>query len=146
MPIAIQIASKAAGLPAAGQLRRWARAALDDEANITVRIVNRTEAQRLNRDFRGKDYATNVLTFSYRASPIEADIVLCAQVIGVEARQQGKPLPAHYAHLTVHGVLHARGFDHESAREAKIMEARETAILSKLGFANPYANPYQASA
>lgn len=141
MNITIQVASKAAGIPSAAQLRKWTRAALDGDASLTLRIVNRAEAQRLNRDFRGKDYATNVLTFAYGTSPVEADIVLCAQVVAREVREQGKSLAAHYAHLTVHGVLHAQGFDHEKPRDTKCMEARERAILSKLGFANPYETP-----
>lgn len=141
MIVTIQIASKAAGMPSAAQLRKWARAALEGDASLTLRIVNRAEAQRLNRDFRGKDYATNVLTFAYGTSPVEADIVLCAQVIAREAYEQDKTLAAHYAHLTVHGVLHAQGFDHEKPRDAKRMEVRERAILSKLGFANPYETP-----
>lgn len=138
MTIAIQIASKAAGIPSAAQLRKWARAALGGDASLTLRIANRAQAQRLNRDFRSRDYATNVLTFVYSAAPVEADIVLCAQVVAREARDQGKARAAHYAHLTVHGVLHAQGFDHEKPRDAQRMEAREIAILSKLGFANPY--------
>ena len=142
MTIAIQIASKAAGIPAAAQLRKWARAALEGHASLTLRVANRAEAQRLHRSFRHKDYATNVLTFVYAATAVAADIVLCAQVVAHEARDQGKSLPAHYAHLTIHGVLHAQGFDHEKSRDARRMEAREIAILSKLGF----ANPYQASA
>ena len=141
MNITIQVASKTAGIPSAAQLRKWTRAALDGDASLTLRIVNRAEAQRLNRDFRGKDYATNVLTFAYGTSPVEADIVLCAQVVAREVREQGKSLAAHYAHLTVHGVLHAQGFDHEKPRDTKRMDARERAILSKLGFANPYETP-----
>lgn len=138
MPITVQLASLVRGLPTSAALRTWVRAALAADANLTLRVVNRAEAQRLNSDFRGKDYATNVLTFVYGTSPVEADIVLCAQVVSREARDQGKPLAAHYAHLTVHGVLHAQGFDHGKARDARLMEAREIAILSKLGFANPY--------
>jgi probable rRNA maturation factor len=142
--ITIQAASRIAGVPAPRTLRKWAEAALahesirSDAAAIVVRIVNRTEAQRLNVGYRGKDYATNVLTFPYSRRPIEADIVLCAQVIAAEARAQGKALAAHYAHLTVHGVLHACGFDHEKPAQARRMEAREIEILGKLGFANPY--------
>ena len=138
MAITVQIASKAAGVPSAAQLRKWARAALEDDAGITLRVVNRAEGKRLNRDFRGKDYATNVLTFCYQADPVAADIVLCAQVVAQEAKAQDKTVAAHFAHLTVHGVLHARGFDHENPRTAQRMEARERAILGKLGFANPY--------
>lgn len=136
MGIAVQIDSRLAGIPAAGTLRSWVRAALGREIDLTLRVANASEAQRLNRDYRQRDYATNVLTFAYdRAS---ADIVLCAQVVAREAREQGKPLRAHYAHLVVHGVLHAQGLDHENARDAARMEAREIRILGKLGFGNPY--------
>ena len=142
--ITIQVASRIAGVPAPRGLRKWAEAALAHQAartgaaTIVVRVVNRAEARRLNHGYRSKDYATNVLTFSYGLRPVEADIVLCAQVITTEARAQGKPLAAHYAHLTVHGVLHACGFDHEIPADARRMEAREIEILGKLGFANPY--------
>ncbi len=134
----IQVASRLPGIPAPATLRTWLRACAPDSARLTLRIVNRAEGRRLNRQFRNKDYATNVLTFAYQASPVEADIVLCAPVVSAEARQQGKPVAAHYAHLTIHGVLHACGYDHEQAREATRMEAREVAILGKLGIANPY--------
>jgi probable rRNA maturation factor len=120
---------------------RWLRHALAREAEITVRIVGADEGRRLNRDFRHKDYATNVLTFGYAQQPIVlADLVLCAPVVAREAREQRKPLGAHYAHLLVHGALHAQGWDHEtSAADARAMEARETQILQGLGFADPYA-------
>ncbi|QTN26033.1 rRNA maturation RNase YbeY [Rhizobacter sp. AJA081-3] len=119
---------------------RWIRAALQAPAEITVRIVDAEEGQALNRDFRGKDYATNVLTFDYSREPVvSADLVLCAPVVAREATEQGKPIQAHYAHLLVHGTLHAQGFDHEKARDAKVMEARETQILAALGFEDPYA-------
>lgn len=119
---------------------RWIRAALEAPAEITVRIVDAEEGQALNRDFRGKDYATNVLTFDYAREPVvSADLVLCAPVVAREAAEQGKTLEAHYAHLLVHGTLHAQGFDHEKAREAKVMETRETQILAALGFDDPYA-------
>lgn len=126
------------GIPSAASFRKWAQAALAKDAVVTLRIVNRAEAQRLNRSYRRKNYATNVLTFAYGGAPLEADIVLCAQVVAREAREQGKLLAAHYAHLTVHGALHAQGLDHENARDAQKMEAREIAILGKLGFENPY--------
>lgn len=119
---------------------RWMRHALDLPAEITVRIVGADEGQILNAQFRGKDYATNVLTFDYAQQPVVmADLVLCAPVVAREAREQGKTLEAHYAHLLVHGTLHAQGWDHETNKaDAKEMEAREVAALDALGFANPY--------
>ena len=119
---------------------RWIRHALQSDAEITVRIVGAEEGQALNRDYRGKDYATNVLTFDYTREPVvTADLVLCAPVVSREAEENGKTLQAHYAHLLVHGVLHAQGYDHEtSEQEAEAMEALETRILAGLGFDNPY--------
>ena len=138
MTITIQYASQLRGLPSAAQLRRWAKAASTMDAELNIRVVNAAEARVLNREFRGRDYATNVLTFPYSLKPVEADIVLCAQVVAREAREQGKALADHYAHLVVHGVLHAHGHDHEKAAEAKRMEAREVEILGGLGVADPY--------
>jgi probable rRNA maturation factor len=124
------------------RVRRWALAALNSDAELTVRIVNSDEALALNRDFRAKADATNVLTFDYaRAPQVVADIVLCADVVAREAREMQQSLEAHYAHLVVHGVLHAQGMDHERAAQAKRMEARESAILQALGYADPYAIP-----
>lgn len=122
---------------------RWLRHALEHDADLTVRIVNSEEAEALNSGYRHKNYATNVLTFAYTQKPIvSADLVLCAPVVAQEARQQNKTLQAHYAHLLVHGALHAQGYDHEiSARDARVMEAKEVAILQTLGFANPYLLP-----
>jgi probable rRNA maturation factor len=122
------------------QVRRWIRHALSDDAEITVRIVNAEEGQRLNREFRKKDYATNVLTFDYAKEPvIVADLVLCAPVVAQEAKAQGKTLQAHYAHLLVHGALHAQDWDHETSEaDADEMEDYEIAILKEMGFRNPY--------
>ena len=110
------------------------------DGEITVRIVDVEEGQRLNREFRGKDYATNVLTFDYAQAPVvSADLVLCAPVVAREAEEQGKTLAAHYAHLLVHGTLHAQGWDHETSEaDADEMEAYETEILAELGIADPY--------
>ncbi len=121
-------------------VRRWIRHALARDAQMTVRIVDTQEGQELNRSYRGKDYATNVLTFGYAMEPLlHADLVLCAPVIAQEARAQGKTLQAHYAHLIVHGTLHAQGWDHETSRaDARAMEAHEVALLASLGFGNPY--------
>jgi probable rRNA maturation factor len=119
---------------------RWLRAALAGPAALAVRIVGAEEGRALNRRFRGKDYATNVLTFDYQREPtVVADIVLCAPVVEREAAEQGIALEAHYAHLLVHAALHAQGFDHERAAAAQAMEARESAIVVGLGFADPYA-------
>ncbi|HWP20240.1 MAG TPA: rRNA maturation RNase YbeY [Burkholderiaceae bacterium] len=122
------------------RVMRWMRAALEHPAEITVRIVDEDEGRALNRDYRGKDYATNVLTFDYAHEPlVVADLILAAPVVEREAREMGKPLEAHYAHLLVHGTLHAQGYDHEADDEAEVMEARETEILQALGFDDPYA-------
>ena len=118
---------------------RWIRHALACDGEITVRIVDREEGQDLNRDYRKKDYATNVLTLDYAQEPIvTADLVLCAPVVAQEARDEKKTLQAHYAHLIVHGVLHAQGWDHELEEDAQVMELRETEIMQRLGFKNPY--------
>ena len=121
---------------------RWIRHALALDAEITVRIVDTEEGLALNRDYRHKDYATNVLTFDYTQEPlVTADLVLCAPVVAREAQELGKPLADHYAHLLVHGTLHAQGWDHETSTEdAEEMEAYETEILAELGFENPYAD------
>jgi probable rRNA maturation factor len=119
---------------------RWIRHALDLDAEITVRIVGAQEGQALNNSYRQKDYATNVLTFDYTQEPmVMADLVLCASVVAKEAQENGKSLKDHYAHLLVHGTLHAQGWDHETSEEdAEKMEARETEILAGLGIENPY--------
>ena len=121
-------------------VQRWIRHALALEGEITVRIVGKEEGQALNLAYRKKDYATNVLTFDYQQSPVVcADLVLCADVVATEALEQNKTLQAHYAHLIVHGALHAQGWDHETSDcDARAMEAQEVAILARLGFPNPY--------
>ena len=123
-------------------MARWIRHALALDAEITVRIVDMEEGRQLNRDYRQKDYATNVLTFDYTQEPVvTADLVLCAPVVAREAAEQNKTLAEHYAHLIVHGALHAQGWDHEtSEQDAQEMEAYETEILTGLGFADPYAS------
>jgi len=121
------------------KVARWIRAALAAPGEITVRIVDAGEGRALNREYRGKDYATNVLTFDYSHAPVvQADLILCAPVVEAEAREQGIALQAHYAHLLVHGTLHAQGHDHEEEDEAVEMEAEETRILAGLGYDDPY--------
>jgi probable rRNA maturation factor len=122
------------------KVARWIRAALVSPAEITVRIVGAEEGRMLNREFRGKYHATNVLTFDYSHAPVvHADLVLCAPVVRTEAREQKVPVQAHYVHLLVHGTLHAQGHDHEDDAQARVMEARETEVMLGLGFADPYA-------
>ncbi|RQO54348.1 rRNA maturation RNase YbeY [Paucibacter sp. KBW04] len=122
------------------KVARWIRAALELPGEITVRIVGAEEGQRLNAEFRAKDYATNVLTFDYSAEPVVcADLVICAEVVEREAAEAKLDIAAHYAHMLVHGTLHAQGYDHEEDDEAECMEARESEILQGLGFADPYA-------
>jgi probable rRNA maturation factor len=121
------------------RVARWIRAALELPAQITVRIVDVEEGRALNRDYRQKDYATNVLTFDYQHEPeVVADLILCAPVVADEARRQRLAIEAHYAHLLVHGTLHAQGYDHEAEAEARVMEARESELLPALGFKDPY--------
>ncbi len=137
--LTVQYAVAARHLPARAQLRSWARAALEHDARVTVRIVGQSEGRALNRHFRGKDYATNVLTFIYReAPPYEGDLTLCAPVVAREAREQGKSVAGHYAHLVVHGVLHLQGYDHERDAEARVMQSRESQVLNRLGYPDPY--------
>ncbi len=140
LTLILQVADKSArrALPK-HRVARWLRAALTAPARITVRVVGSEEGQALNRDFRGKDYPTNVLTFDYEREPVVvADIVLCAPLVAQEAREQGIAPAAHYAHLVVHGALHAQGFDHEAEVDALAMEARESRVVVALGFADPY--------
>ena len=137
MKLAVQRASRAAHIPADATLRKWARATGLAGA-VTVRYVGEAEGRRLNREFRGKDYATNVLSFPYEARPLAGDLVIAAPVVAREAREQGKSVRAHHAHLLVHGLLHLAGFDHERGSHAARMESRERAILARLGFPDPY--------
>lgn len=143
MTLDVQRASRAAGVPADAQLRRWAHEALSRPAAVTLRVVGAREGRALNLRYRERDYATNVLTFVYEplADALCGDLVLCAPVISREAREQGKPVEAHYAHLVVHGLLHLQGHDHETAAEARRMEARERAILGRMGYPDPYVLP-----
>ena len=139
--LAVQFASEADALPTRAQIRRWVAAALEHAAEITVRIVDAAEAQALNQDYRDKDYVPNVLTFEYgEIAPhvLGGDVVICAPVVEREAREQGKSLQQHYAHLTVHGVLHLQGYDHIQPADADIMESREAAILKRFHLPNPY--------
>ncbi|MGV7209529.1 rRNA maturation RNase YbeY [Oxalobacteraceae bacterium A2-2] len=129
------------------KIRRWVQAALYAPAELAIRLVDAEEGQALNRDFRGKDYATNVLTFAYNEGeeladdePTRADIILCTDVLEKEAAEQHKTVEQHAAHLIVHGVLHAQGYDHMDDEEAEEMEGLETEILAGLGIADPYAD------
>ncbi len=141
LALSVQYASAAAHLPTRPQFRRWMKAALQQDAQVTLRVVDEAEGRELNKAYRGKDYATNVLTFVYDdvPAPLCGDVVLCAPVVAREAQEQHKALLAHYAHLVVHAALHLQGYDHEDAREAEAMEALETALMAKLGYADPYA-------
>lgn len=146
--LAVQFASTARDLPSRAQIRRWVGAALDQSAEVTVRIVDAEEAQALNSDYRSKDYVPNVLTFEYGEighdesghGVLGGDVVICAPVVEREAREQGKPLKHHYAHLTVHGVLHLQGYDHVDPHDADIMESREAVILAGFRIPNPYTS------
>lgn len=134
-----QCATRASGVPPEADFLRWAAAALEGDCSVTLRIVGRPEGRALNLGYRGRDYATNVLTFIYETAPAcLGDLALCAPVVKVEASRQGKPAEAHWAHLTVHGMLHLQGYDHEVTADAERMEARETQILRELGYPDPY--------
>ena len=139
LDITIQIASELANIPAKLQFKKWAKAALRVDTEVTIRIVDAQEALELNSTYRGKDYATNVLTFPLTETPhLMGDIIICAPVVVAEAAAQHKSLEAHFAHLTVHGVLHLHGYDHETEPQAELMESLEITILLELGYANPY--------
>lgn len=139
LSLSVQYASNAKNLPTRQQFRRWVKAALEQDVQMALRIVNEAEGRELNKDYRGKDYATNVLTFVYDDTDnLYGDVVMCAPVVAREAKEQGKDLLAHYAHLTLHAALHLQGYDHEKKREAEKMEARETALMLKLRYPAPY--------
>jgi probable rRNA maturation factor len=147
--VTVQNAARGAGVPKAAELKRWALHALADDVHgeLTVRIVDERESEELNSRYRGKEGPTNVLSFAAEAASAPGgadllpygDVVICADVVAREAREQGKPLAAHWAHMVVHGALHLQGFDHENAGDAGIMEARERALLAELGFPDPYS-------
>ena len=140
LDLGVQYASRAPWVPERSQVRAWVRAALAGGGQITVRFVDDDEARALNRDYRGKDYATNVLSFAYEQSPrVVGDLVVAPAVAGRQAGEQGKSAEAHLAHLIVHGILHLQGFDHEDEASARCMEAREREVLAGLGYADPYA-------
>lgn len=148
LALAIENRSHEARVPTTAQLRHWAQAALQPTvrtAEISLLIVGEEEGRTLNRDYRGKDYATNVLSFALNEGepvpglPLFGDIVFAAPVVAREATEQNKSLEEHYAHLTVHGMLHLQGYDHEDETDAVIMETLETAILARLGYADPYS-------
>ena len=137
--ISIQFATDASQIPTATQFRKWAKAAIRIDTEVTIRIVSEEEGRILNSTYRGKDYPTNVLTFPLTEEPrLMGDIIICAPVVEAEAKAQNKTLEAHYAHLVVHGILHLHGYDHETEPEAELMEAIEIQIVTKLGYANPY--------
>ena len=137
--LSVQYASNAENLPTRAQFRRWVKVALEQDVQMALRIVDEIEGRALNLSYRGKDYATNVLTFAYDdTEPLYGDVVICAPVVAREAREQSKDLLAHYAHLIIHAALHLQGYDHEKKREAERMEARETALMLKLRYPAPY--------
>jgi probable rRNA maturation factor len=137
--LAVQYVSQADSLPTRAQWRRWIKAAFECDVIMTLRIVDEEEGRELNKAYRGRDYATNVLTFVYDdTEPLSGDVVICAPVVAREAAEQGKDLLAHYAHLAIHAALHLQGFDHEIDEEACEMEALETALMLKLRYPDPY--------
>ncbi len=139
LSLAVQYASRAQHLPTRTQLRRWIRAALQREVSITLRIVDEPEGRELNKNYRGKDYATNVLTFVYDdTQPLSGDIVICAPVVEREAAAQHKGLMAHYVHLAIHAALHLQGYQHDDETGAAEMESLETALMLKLRYPDPY--------
>ena len=141
LSLSLQIASELANIPTKAQFKKWAKAALRVDTEVTIRVVDEDEGRALNSQFRGKDYATNVLTFPLAEEPhLMGDIVLCAPIVAAEAITQNKSLEAHFAHLTVHGILHLHGYDHQIDEQAGLMESIEVTTLQKLGYANPYVH------
>jgi probable rRNA maturation factor len=139
LSLSVQYAVNPDSAPTRPKFRRWVKATLTRDAEITLRLVDEEEGQALNRDYRGKDYATNVLTFVYEGLPyLAGDIAICPAVVEREAAQQGKSVEAHYAHLVVHGALHLQGYDHEEEAQAMEMERLETQIVTKMGYPDPY--------
>jgi probable rRNA maturation factor len=139
LSLSVQYASKAKILPTRQQFRRWVKTAMEQDVQISLRLVDELEGRALNLSYRSKDYATNVLTFVYDdIDPLYGDVVICAPVVEREAKEQSKDLLAHYAHLTIHAALHLQGYDHEKKRDAEKMEARETALMLKLRYPAPY--------
>lgn len=138
--VVVQYAIRESGLPSGAQVRRWVSAAASGDGAVTVRFVDQSEGQILNAGYRGKDHATNVLSFAYSPPPqFAGDVVLCVPVVRLEAERQGKGLAVHFAHLIVHGILHLQGYEHESEYDASLMEAKERDILRRLGYADPYS-------
>ena len=139
LSLSVQYATNAKKLPTRQQFRRWVKVALEQDVQMALRIVDEIEGRALNQSYRGKDYATNVLTFVYDdIDPLHGDVVICAPVVVREVKEQGTDWLAHYAHLTIHAALHLQGYDHEKKRDAEKMEARETALLLKLRYPAPY--------
>lgn len=137
--LALQTASQMADLPTQSQFKKWAKAAIRVDTEVTIRLVDEEEGRMLNSAYRGKDYATNVLTFPISEEPhLMGDIIMCVPVVFAEANAQHKSIEAHFAHLTVHGILHLHGYDHEIEEQAALMESIEVTTLQKLGYANPY--------
>ncbi|MDD5296896.1 MAG: rRNA maturation RNase YbeY [Rhodocyclaceae bacterium] len=145
LSLSVQYACKHEALPSRPQVRRWVSRALKatapESAEVTVRFVEEEEGRELNRDYRGKDYPTNVLSFPYAPAPVLAgDLVLCLPVVLREAAEQGKTVEAHFAHMLVHGMLHLQAYDHDNDEDAEIMETEEREILAKLGYPDPYGS------
>ncbi|MDX8400080.1 MAG: rRNA maturation RNase YbeY [Gallionellaceae bacterium] len=140
LSLSVQYAIAYENLPTRSQFRRWIKAGLQHDVQIVLRVVDETEGRELNMNYREKDYATNVLTFTYdNEMPLYGDIVICAPVVEREAHDQGKDLSAHYAHLSIHATLHLQGYEHDEEEDACEMEKLETAIMLKLGYADPYS-------